>query len=85
MYASFKSVTAGNRKTLTLTRTRNFFVDRNGLRILRRTIQRLSVRKTNCVTHWIHTHDVNMKARPEGHVAIGHFRAPFFKTDTGSE
>ena len=79
MYVSFKSVSAKNGKTLTPTRTRNFFVDRSGLRILRRSIQWISVRKTNCTTHWILTHEVNMKARPEGQVAIGHFRAPFLR------
>ena len=35
MYASFRSVPAKNGKTLTLTGTGNFFVDLNGLGILR--------------------------------------------------
>lgn len=78
MYVSFKSVSAKIGRTLTPTRKRNFLfnaVDWEFYPVL----SSGCVRKTNWATHWIHTHDVNMKARPECHVAIGHFWAPFLR------
>lgn len=82
MYASFKSVSAKNGKTLTPTRTRNFLLTAVDWEF-HAVLSSGCVRKTNCATRWIHTHDVNMKARPKGHMAIRPL--PSSKTDTGSE
>ena len=61
MYASFRNVTAKNGKTLTPTRKGNFFVDFNGLGILRDVYEFAVISVPT--SHWVFRLSKNFKLK----------------------